>query len=169
MAMLGSAQNMEEKPQDAFALACRLYRDGAFAAAYALFSAADDQSIAVGVNLGLCLMQAGAWQEALPRLQGSLSALRGAQQRRAAVPVNKVEAALHKLQAQGTAYLQPMERTLPMVAPAYAQECLLRLLVDAYAAAGLWQQVRIAADALAGKGYANVEKALQQAGRSTAE
>lgn len=163
MALLGSIPKVDSLGDFSgrFELGCRLLERGAHADAYLLFSALQgeqERHPAVLFNLCLCHVAAGEWEPCPKLLEQALGALK--KNLVSGTPKNATYRALMERQAAGRGYLFPLPESAPALAPEYARECVLRLLVDACAALGMWEQVRRLAAQLEPKGYVNVTKAL---------
>lgn len=146
-----------------FALACALYRQGAWSEAYRLFSfleRVDDP--AVLVNLALCHIKVNQWERALGYLDAAMSGLKKAPMADRP-PKDEVVMRLAELERDGDGYLLPLPHTAPTYAPEYTRAVIRRLLVDCCAELGLWNRVQTLAKALKPGQYANVDKALARA------
>lgn len=144
-----------------FPLACELYRSGAFAEAYVIFTPLAVTHTAAAVNLALCHIQAGEWPAALQLLDRALDQIKEPPRRN--LPGDATFRALTKLQGAGEDYLCPLPQDAPRLAPEYTREVISRLLVDVCVRCGLWDRVQTIAPPLAAKGYQNAVRALEAA------
>lgn len=166
MALLGSIPKLDGVGDfsSRFELGCQLLERGAHADAYRLFSELyreKGQHPAALYNLALCHLAAGEWEPCLRLLERAMAQLRKGQGE-AAPLLNTTGRALSRRQAAGRSYLFPMPETAPDLAPGYARECVLRLLVDACSACSMWEQLQALAQQLPHEEYSNVQAALRQ-------
>lgn len=143
-----------------FSLACELYRNGAYAEAYVLFTPLAASDPAAMVNLALCHMRAEEWSAALNLLDKALELVKLPPRRN--LPGDATYRALIQCQGSSPDYLCAMPRNAPQLVPDYTREVILRLLVDVCVECKLWERVQALAPGLAAKGYQNAVRALEK-------
>ena len=148
------------------ALACALYEQGAWAERYRLLlrlSAAGRRSAPLFYNQALCLEQAGQTEKAVACLEKALACLKVAKPEREK-PSGEEETLriLYEKQCEQAGDRFPMREEEAACLPAYARERVLRVLIDLCARQKDGARVRSLAASLAGKSFANLEKALRE-------
>lgn len=153
--------NKDISVTERFELACSMFRDGAFADAYAIFKDIADsgENVPVLVNLALCHMKVSEHERALFFLDKALQLSKGfpKEGKRA----DETYCKLFVFQSASESYLTPMPSNV-IVSSKYPEETILRLIVDVCTELGQKERVRLIASSLSEKNYANIKRAMEK-------
>ncbi|WP_338100320.1 hypothetical protein [Methanolapillus africanus] len=151
----------------------QLLSNSEFADAFLIFANISEKTEepAAFFNLALCEMEAGDDQKAILTLEKALAAIKKTQtpDNDAAFSsgiLSKNYAALSQKEKESAAYLSPMPQEYPRLLSKSAKEKIMRVLIDACFRCELWDKIIILSASVQGKGYTNVEKALEAAKRN---
>lgn len=148
-------------PKEKFTTAYGLFTAGYIADSYMIFKELiNNKHPAVHFNLALCQVNVGEYGEAVQNLEKAQSFLKNSGPERP--KADETYSKLMRLQAENDSQLYPMKFELPILYPKITEDTILRLMADAYAEIGDNGKVENIAASLSGKGYANVERALQK-------
>ncbi|WP_338102035.1 hypothetical protein [Methanolapillus millepedarum] len=141
-----------------------------FADAFLIFSNISEKTedVAALFNLALCEKNAGDDQKAILTLEKALNLAKKIQSPEidaafSSAVLSKNYAALSQKEKESAAYLSPMPQEYPRLFSKSAKEKITRVLIDVCLKCELWDKIIILSASLQGKGYINVEKALETA------
>lgn len=145
--------------KERFTTANGLFVSGSVADSYMIFKELlTTKEPSVYVNVALCQMKVGAFNDALQNLDAALSMLNKTTQD--PLRTDETYSKLIRLQAATDGHLEPMKLDLPSQYPKIAEEIILRIIADVCAETGNRERVERIAASLSGKGYSNIERAL---------